>query len=90
MSITSVFVFYESTTINNANIDNGKIVAIAIIAYSLGITWINIIAIADMYPDGSGILFLDQEQSSIGEQIEKYLNKKFLLLCYLDCWKLLQ
>lgn len=31
-------------------------------------------AIADMYPDGSGILFLDQEQSSIGEQIEKYLN----------------
>ena len=27
-----------------------------------------------MYPDGSGILFLDQEQSSIGEQIEKYLN----------------
>lgn len=31
-------------------------------------------AIADMYSDGSGILFLDQEQSSIGEQIEKYLN----------------
>lgn len=27
-----------------------------------------------MYPDGIGNLFLDQEQSSIGEQIEKYLN----------------
>ena len=32
-------------------------------------------AIADMYPDGSGILFLDQEQSGIGEQIEKYLYR---------------
>ena len=31
-------------------------------------------AIADMYPDGSGYLFLDQEQSAIGQQIEKYLN----------------
>lgn len=31
-------------------------------------------AIADMYPDGSGILYLDQEQSAISQQIEKYLN----------------
>lgn len=31
-------------------------------------------AIADIYPDGSGILYLDQEQSRIGEEIERYLN----------------
>lgn len=31
-------------------------------------------AIADMYADGSGVLFLDQEQSNIGEHIEQYLN----------------
>ena len=31
-------------------------------------------AIADMYVDGSGIIFLDQEQSLEGQQIENYLN----------------
>lgn len=31
-------------------------------------------AIADIYPDGSGFLYLDQEQSRIGEEIERYLN----------------
>lgn len=31
-------------------------------------------AIADMYVDGSGIIFLDQEESIISQQIEQYLN----------------
>lgn len=31
-------------------------------------------AIADLYPDGSGIIFLDQEQSLEAYQLEDYLN----------------
>ena len=31
-------------------------------------------AIAEIYSDGSGFLYLDQEQSRIGEEIERYLN----------------
>lgn len=32
-------------------------------------------ALADMYPDGSGIMYLDQEQSEFGQRIEMYLNR---------------
>lgn len=32
-------------------------------------------AVADMYADGSGTLFLDQEQSFEAQQIENYLNQ---------------
>ena len=32
-------------------------------------------AIADMYPDGSGTLLLDQEQSLEAQQIERFLNQ---------------
>ena len=31
-------------------------------------------ALADLYPDGSGIIFLDQEQSLEAYQLEEYLN----------------
>lgn len=31
-------------------------------------------SIADLYPDGSGIIFLDQEESMITKQLESYLN----------------
>lgn len=33
-------------------------------------------AIADLYVDGSGIIYLDQEQSLESEQIEKHLNSE--------------
>lgn len=32
-------------------------------------------ALADMFADGSGIMYLDQEQSKIGHEIETYLNR---------------
>mgnify|MGYP003290862550 CR=1 FL=1 len=35
-------------------------------------------AIADLYPDGSGIIFLDQEESSISQQIEASLNRSYV------------
>lgn len=33
-------------------------------------------AIADMYVDGSGCLFLNQQQSHVAQQLESYLNKE--------------
>jgi len=33
-------------------------------------------AVADVYSDGSGIIFLDQEQSLRGNQIENFLNNE--------------
>ena len=33
-------------------------------------------AIADLYKDGSGIIYLDQEQSLIAHQLEKHLNSE--------------